>query len=102
MERAPRLRVYIQEITGQEIIGLMAKIKRYSKKDRRTDPSNSKERMTMKFENDKGQPVEINFQNFESILPGAKAGLTPVKLKNGREEWLKATKDEILEATVEE
>jgi hypothetical protein len=58
--------------------------------------------MTMKFENHKGQPVEINFQNFESILPGAKAGLTPVKLKNGREEWLKATKDEILEATVEE
>jgi hypothetical protein len=58
--------------------------------------------MTMKFENDKGQPVVINFQNFESILPGAKAGLTLVKLKNGREEWLKATKDEILEATVEE
>lgn len=56
----------------------------------------------MKFENDKGQPVVINFQNFESILPGATAGLTPVKLKNGREEWLKATKDEILEATVEE
>ena len=56
----------------------------------------------MKFENDKGQAVEINFQNFESILPGAKDGLTPVKLKNGREEWLRAAKDEILEATVEE
>ena len=56
----------------------------------------------MKFENADGKPVEINFQNFESILPGAKGDLTPVKLKNGREEWLKATKDEILEAAVEE
>ena len=56
----------------------------------------------MKIENDKGQQVEINFQNFEKILPGAKPGLTPVRFKNGREEWLKASKDEILEATVEE
>jgi hypothetical protein len=56
----------------------------------------------MKIENDKGQQVEINFQNFEKILPGAKPGLTLVKFKNGREEWLKASKDEILEATVEE
>ena len=58
--------------------------------------------VSMKFENDKGQQVEINFQNFEKILPGTKPGLTPVKFKNGREEWLKASKDEILEATVEE
>ena len=56
----------------------------------------------MKFENDKGEQVEINFQNFESVLRGDKPGLTRVKLKNGREEWLKATKDEILEAAVEE
>jgi hypothetical protein len=53
----------------------------------------------MKFENDEGWPVEINFQNFESILLGAKAGLTHVKLKNGREEWLKATKDESIEVS---
>ena len=56
----------------------------------------------MKFENDKGQPVEINFQTFGSVLPGAKPGLTPVKLKNGKEEWIKATPDEILEASAEE
>ena len=56
----------------------------------------------MKFENDKGQRIEINFQNFEKVLPGTKPGFTLVKLKNGREEWVKATKDEILEATVEE
>jgi hypothetical protein len=57
----------------------------------------------MKFENDKGQRVEINFQNFEKVLPGTKPGFTLVKLKNGREVWVKATKDEILvEATVEE
>ena len=56
----------------------------------------------MKFENDKGEQVEINFQNFDGVLLGAKPGLTRVKLKNGREEWLKATKDEILEVAVEE
>jgi len=37
----------------------------------------------MKFENDKGEQVEINFQNFESVLLGANPGLTRVKLKNG-------------------
>src|SRR6266513_3052779 len=52
----------------------------------------------MKFENYKGQRVEINFQNFEKVLPGTKPGFTLVKLKNGREEWVKATKDEILES----
>ncbi len=56
----------------------------------------------MKFENDKGEQVEINFQNFESILPGARPGFTPVKLKNGKEEWLQATENQILEATAEE
>ncbi len=56
----------------------------------------------MKFENDKGEPVEINFQNFERILPGPKSGYTLVKLKNGKEEWLLATENEILEATAEE
>ena len=56
----------------------------------------------MKFENDRGEPVEINFQNFERILPGGKAGLTPVKFKNGREECVQATENEILEATAEE
>ncbi|HEY1232613.1 MAG TPA: hypothetical protein VGH22_04475 [Candidatus Binatia bacterium] len=56
----------------------------------------------MKFENDKGEPVEINFQNFERILPAPKGGYTLVKLKNGKEEWLLATENEILEATAEE
>lgn len=56
----------------------------------------------MKFTNDKGQPVEINFQNFERILPGAKACLTPIKFKDGREERVRATDDEILHATAEE
>jgi hypothetical protein len=56
----------------------------------------------MKFENDKGQPVEINFQNFEKVLPGDKPGLTRVKFKDGREEWIKATEDEIVEASAEE
>ena len=56
----------------------------------------------MKFENDKGDQVEINFQNFQQILTGAKPGLTPVKFKNGNEEWVRAEADEILEATVEE
>jgi hypothetical protein len=56
----------------------------------------------MKFKNDKGKLVEINFQNFEKILPGAKGELTPVKLKNGKEEWVQANQDEILEATAEE
>ena len=56
----------------------------------------------MKFENDKGEQVEINFQNFERILPSVKSGYTPVKLKNGKEEWLLATENEILEATAEE
>jgi hypothetical protein len=56
----------------------------------------------MKFENDKGEQVEVNFQNFERILPGPKLGYTLVKLKNGKEESLLATENEILEATAEE
>ena len=56
----------------------------------------------MKFENDKGQAVELNFQNFESILPDTKDGFTRVKFKNGNEDWIKAPNNEILEATVEE
>ena len=57
---------------------------------------------SMKFENDKGEQVEVNFQNFERILPAPKSAYTPVKLKNGKEEWLLATENEILEATAEE
>ena len=56
----------------------------------------------MKFENDRGEPVEIHFQNFERILPGGEAGLTPVRLKDGREITVQATENEILEATAEE
>lgn len=56
----------------------------------------------MTFENDKGEPVEVSFQNFEKILPGGQAGFTPVKLKDGRQVLLQATENEILEATAEE
>jgi hypothetical protein len=56
----------------------------------------------MKFENDKGEQIEVNFQNFERILPAPKSGYTLIKLKNGKEEWLLATENEILEATAEE
>jgi hypothetical protein len=56
----------------------------------------------MKFENDKGEQVEINFQNFERILPAPKSGYTLVKLKNGKEESVLATENEVLEATAEE
>lgn len=56
----------------------------------------------MQFANQEGTPVEINFQNFEKILPGAISGLTPVKLKDGKEVWVRASQDEILEATAEE
>jgi hypothetical protein len=56
----------------------------------------------MKFENKDGNAVELNFQNFGSVLPGGKSGLTPVKFKNGTEEWLKATEEEILKAVEEE
>ena len=58
--------------------------------------------IVMKFENDKGEQVEVNFQNFERILPAPKSGYTLVKLKNGKEERLLATENEILEATAEE
>ena len=56
----------------------------------------------MKFENENGKPVEINFQNFEEVLPGNRPGLTRVKFKNGSEEWIKASKDEVVEASAEE
>jgi hypothetical protein len=56
----------------------------------------------MKFENSEGKLVEINFQTFEAILRGGNLGLTPVKLKNSKEEWLKATEEEILKAIAEE
>ena len=57
----------------------------------------------MKFVNDKGQAIELNFQNFESILQDTKEdGFTRVKFKNGNQEWIKAPNNEILEAAVEE
>ena len=56
----------------------------------------------MVFEDDQGNKIEVSFQNFEKILPGSKAGFTPVKLKDGREVWLQATENEVLEATAEE
>ena len=56
----------------------------------------------MKFENADGKLVEINFQNFEKTLPEDKPGLSLVKFKDGREEWVKATRNEILKATAEE
>jgi hypothetical protein len=56
----------------------------------------------MKFENADGKPVEINFQNFEKMLPENKSGLSLVKFKDGRQECIKATRDDILKATAEE
>ena len=56
----------------------------------------------MKFENADGKLVEINFQNFEQTLPENKPGLSLVKFKDGRQEWVKATTDQIVEATAEE
>ena len=56
----------------------------------------------MKFENDIGQLVEINSQTFESVLQGSQFDLTPVKLKNGRKEWLRATDEELQKASVED
>jgi hypothetical protein len=56
----------------------------------------------MKFENADGKPVEINFQNFEKLLPENKPGLSLVKFKDGRHEWIKATRDDILKAIAEE
>jgi hypothetical protein len=56
----------------------------------------------MEFENDKGQRVEISFQNFEAILRGGQFGLIPVKLKNGKVEWVRTTEEEILKAVAEE
>jgi hypothetical protein len=46
----------------------------------------------MQFQNDKRKPVEIDVHNFEGILQGRQFGLTPVKLKNGRVEWIKQRK----------
>jgi hypothetical protein len=56
----------------------------------------------MKFQNENGETVEVNFQNFEKVLPGGKPGLTHVKFKSGKEEWVKASEDEIIEASAEE
>ena len=56
----------------------------------------------MKFQNDYGQAVEINFENFEAILAKEQFGLIPVKLKNGKIEWIRATAYEVLEAAAEE
>jgi hypothetical protein len=58
--------------------------------------------LNMKFENKDGKPVEINFQNFEKVLPGEEAGLTHVKFKDGTKDLIKATAQEIIEATAEE
>ena len=57
----------------------------------------------MKFENHDGKLVEINRHTFEFILKGTQHGLTPVKLKGDfTEYWLKATEEEILEASVKD
>jgi len=55
----------------------------------------------MKFKDEEGQPVEINFQNFDQILC-EKLGFVLVKFKNGTMEWVRATTMAVLEAAVEE
>jgi len=52
----------------------------------------------MVFRTQDSRQVEVNFGNFVCILRGSNLGLTPVKLKDGTEVWLKATEKEILEA----
>jgi hypothetical protein len=52
----------------------------------------------MIFRNQNDKPVEVNFRNFSHIPPGANLGLTPVKFKDGSDEWLKATEEEIVKA----
>ena len=42
----------------------------------------------MRFYNMEGSGIEINCYNFSCILGGSNIGLTPVKLKDGTEEWL--------------
>ena len=56
----------------------------------------------MKFENADGKLVEINFKNFEQPLPEKTPGLSLVMFKVGRLVGIKATRDEIVEATAEE
>jgi hypothetical protein len=55
---------------------------------------------TMRFYNMEGSGIEINCYNFSCILGGSNIGLTPVKLKDGTEEWLRATEEDILRAVV--
>ena len=55
----------------------------------------------MIFRSQDNKPVEVNFGNFLCILRGSNLGLTPVKLRDGTEVWLKATEKEILEAVKE-
>ena len=55
---------------------------------------------TMRFYNIEGSGIEINCYNFSCILGGSNIGLTPVKLKDGTEEWLRATEEDILHAVV--
>jgi hypothetical protein len=70
--------------------------------DLKLTPSKKKLK-SVAFENEKGEPVEINFQNFQQIMPGGeRSDLVRVKFKDGREEWVKATATAVLEAAVEE
>jgi hypothetical protein len=70
--------------------------------DLKLTPS-KKRTKSVKFENDHGEAVEINSQNFQQIMPGGdRSDLVRVKFKDGREEWVKATATAVLEAAVEE
>ena len=56
----------------------------------------------MKFENQDGKPVEINFQNFQEILPGGdRSNFVRVKFKDGTVVAVKATAQEIADAVNE-
>ncbi|MGH7825320.1 MAG: hypothetical protein ACREQ7_09120 [Candidatus Binatia bacterium] len=52
----------------------------------------------MIFYTQDNKPIEVNARNFSHIPPGHNLGLTPVKFKDGTEEWLTATIEEILRA----
>jgi hypothetical protein len=57
----------------------------------------------MIFTNQKGEDVEVNRGNFKQILRGSilGSGLTQVEFRNGTIEFLKATDEEILKASME-
>ena len=51
----------------------------------------------MVFQNERGETVDINAGNFDLVLRGEQYGLTPVKLKSGAVEWIRASEKQIMD-----